>query len=55
MLEGKDYRVLDSVFPIVAALSEQITGHHRAAPVTRFPIRYIVIRADITTDMGQWV
>lgn len=50
MLEGRDYKGLDKVFPFVAAFIDRCTGHERTAPMTRVHTMYSEIVNEVTGD-----
>lgn len=50
MLEGRDYKGLDKVFPFIAAFLDRCTGHERTVPMTRVHTMYSEIVNEVTGD-----
>ena len=50
MLEGKDYRNLDMVFPFVEGLIDKITGFQNNAPLTEISSQYSDIMLSLLYD-----
>lgn len=50
MLEGKDFKCLDMVFPFVAAYIDRVTGYQDNAPLTDICTSYTTLMQDLLYD-----
>lgn len=55
IIEGKYYRTVDVVLPLVDAFSDRRTGHDEHAPVTAMNTRYSDILTRLRDDCGSTV